>query len=293
MPSEKRERQRAYRQEKVAKQTKQMKRNIRLKQFVGLVVLIGVVIGLIAWLSSSNSTTTASSVTSTSSLGVTTTSTQTTSVATTAPITTAPAPVKPIVPTCPPNNQFGAPHRIIHFTKAPPLCISPTGVYNADVYTTAGSFNIQMDAAKSLAAVNNFVFLARYQFYNGVIFQRVIPGFAVQGGDPTGLGTGGPGYEFPGNTPPKSCEVKKDCYPIGSVAMANAGSPTANGSQFFIVVGPEGEALPPNYTLFGKVTSGMNVVQKIASEGNSIPQDNGMPPKITYRMISVTVTQAK
>ena len=150
-----------------------------------------------------------------------------------------------------------------------------------------------MNAAKSLAAVNNFVFLARYRYYDGVIFQRVIPGFVVQGGDPTGTGSGGPGYEFTGNTPAKSCSTQGNCYPIGSVAMANTGSPTTNGSQFFIVVGKSGEALPPNYTLFGKVTSGMNVVQKIASEGNSNPNANGMPPKKTYQMISVTISQYK
>jgi cyclophilin family peptidyl-prolyl cis-trans isomerase len=150
-----------------------------------------------------------------------------------------------------------------------------------------------MNAAQSLAAVNNFVFLARYRYYDGVIFQRVIPGFAVQGGDPTGTGSGGPGYEFTGNTPAKSCEAKSDCYPIGSVAMANTGSPTTNGSQFFIVVGKSGEGLPPNYTLFGNVISGMNVVQKIASEGNSNPQANGMPPKKTYYMMSVTISQYK
>ncbi len=300
MPSEKRERQRAYRQEKVAKQTKQLKRTKRLKQLGGLIVVVGVVIGLVAWLSSNNSstttatsnlaTTTVTPATTLSSSGPTTTLATTTTNGVT-PVT-APAPSKPIAPTCPPNTQIGAPSRIIHFTKAPPLCISPTGIYDADVYTTAGTFTIQMNAAKSLSAVNNFVFLARYRYYNGVIFQRVIPGFVVQGGDPTGTGSGGPGYSFTGNTPPSSCQTKNDCYPLGSVAMANTGSPTSNGSQFFIVVGPSGEALPPKYTLFGKVISGMNVVQKIASEGNSNPQANGMPPKVTYHMISVTITQA-
>ncbi len=102
--------------------------------------------------------------------------------------------------------------------------------------------------------VNNFVTLARDGFYDNVKFHRVVPGFVIQGGDPTGTGRGGPGYQF------KDEPVKRQ-YRAGTVAMANAG-PNTNGSQFFICLEDQPN-LPPNYTIFGDVTSGMDVVRNI------------------------------
>ena len=117
--------------------------------------------------------------------------------------------------------------------------------------------------------MNNFVFLARYHFFNGVVFQRVIPGFVVQGGDPTGTGAGGPGYSWTGNEPPSTCTATKNCYVPYDVAYADGGAPTSNASQFFIVL-PGGQTqLSPLYTLFGKVVSGFAVVNKIAADGTS------------------------
>ncbi len=121
--------------------------------------------------------------------------------------------------------------------------------------------------------VNNFVFLADKDFYNCVIFHRVIPSFMDQTGDPTGTGTGGPGYTFADELRSKATPQ----YPIGSVAMANSGANT-NGSQFFIVTGSEGESLPASYTLFGHVTSGMNVADKINADGNP-PAPTGSRPR--------------
>ncbi len=157
------------------------------------------------------------------------------------------------------------------------MCITTSASYTAVVKTDVGTFDIALNAKAAPKTVNNFVFLARYHFYNGVIFQRVIPGFVVQGGDPTGTGTGGPGYTFADELP------KAGSYKLGSVAMANAG-PNTNGSQFFIVVGTQGEQLPPSYSLFGQVTSGMSVVQKIAADGST-----GGTPKVVHKMISVTI----
>jgi len=105
-------------------------------------------------------------------------------------------------------------------------------------------------------AVNNFVFLANEGFYDGVIFHRVVPGFVIQGGDPTGTGRGGPGYKF------RDELEKAKPYSRGTVAMANAG-PNTNGSQFFICLDDVG--LPHAYTIFGKVTTGMDAVDAIAS----------------------------
>ncbi|TAN29680.1 MAG: peptidylprolyl isomerase [Actinomycetota bacterium] len=158
------------------------------------------------------------------------------------------------------------------------MCINTSANYTAVVKTDVGTFDIALDAKAAPKTVNNFVFLARYHFYDGVIFHRVMPGFVVQGGDPTGTGTGGPGYTFADELP------KAGSYKLGSVAMANTGSPGTNGSQFFIIVGTQGEQLPPSYSLFGQVTSGMDIVQKIAADGST-----SGTPKVVHKMISVTI----
>ena len=109
--------------------------------------------------------------------------------------------------------------------------------------------------------VNNFVYLARWHYYDGIVFHRIIPGFMLQGGDPEGSGRGGPGYRFDDELPAPGR------YQIGSLAMANAG-PNTNGSQFFIVSGPDGTSLPPSYSLFGQVVKGLDVVTAIESVGS-------------------------
>jgi cyclophilin family peptidyl-prolyl cis-trans isomerase len=129
--------------------------------------------------------------------------------------------------------------------------------YTAEVQTNKGTFSITLLPRVAPLAVNNFVFLARHHFYDGTIFHRIIKSFMVQTGDPTGTGLGGPGYKFKD----EPVHLK---YTIGTVAMANSG-PNTNGSQFFIVTGPGGAGLPPSYTIFGRVDTGMKVVYKIAS----------------------------
>src|SRR5262249_58770933 len=117
---------------------------------------------------------------------------------------------------------------------------------------------IALDAAGAPQTVNNFVFLAKWGYYQDVIFHRVIKGFVIQGGDPTGSGRGGPGYRFADELP------KPGRYEIGSLAMANAG-PNTNGSQFFLISGNSGVQLPPQYSLFGKVVNGLDVVDTMHS----------------------------
>ena len=107
----------------------------------------------------------------------------------------------------------------------------------------------------------------------------------IQGGDPTGTGTGGPGYQVTENEYPAKAANSALQYPIGTVAMANSGSGT-NGSQFFVVTGVNGEGLPNQYTVLGKVVSGMDVVQTISNYGTP----SGVPPNVIERMLSVTVT---
>ena len=107
--------------------------------------------------------------------------------------------------------------------------------YTATMVTSHGTMVIALDPLAAPKTVNSFVFLARYHYYDGVIFHRIIPGFVLQGGDPTGTGTGGPGYKFADELPAPGR------YQIGSLAMANAG-PNTNGSQFFVISGPDGVA---------------------------------------------------
>jgi cyclophilin family peptidyl-prolyl cis-trans isomerase len=128
--------------------------------------------------------------------------------------------------------------------------------YSATLSTNHGDITIDLDAGRSPLAVNNFVVLAKDGFYDGVIFHRVISGFMVQGGDPTGTGRGGPGYKF------RDELEGEGTYSRGTVAMANAG-PNTNGSQFFICHADVG--LPHSYTIFGAVTEGMDAVDKIAA----------------------------
>src|SRR5271170_161092 len=147
-----------------------------------------------------------------------------------------------------------------HFDGPPPMCIDVNKRYSAKMVTSKGDLVIALDPVAAPKTVNSFVFLARYHYYEGIVFHRVIPGFVLQGGDPTGSGSGGPGYRFPDELP------QPGRYEIGSLAMANAG-PNTNGSQFFIISGPDGAALPPQYSLFGAVVSGGEVVSAIDAVG--------------------------
>ena len=146
------------------------------------------------------------------------------------------------------------------FDGPPPMCIDPAKQYTATMVTSKGTMTIALDPAAAPKTVNNFVVLARYHYFDGVGFHRIIPGFVLQGGDPDGTGRGGPGYRFEDELP------KPGRYEVGSLAMANAG-PNTNGSQFFVISGPDGVRLPPQYSLFGKVVSGLDVVATIDAIG--------------------------
>jgi peptidylprolyl isomerase len=142
------------------------------------------------------------------------------------------------------------------YASAPPMLIDQNKQYMAIVkMAKGGEFVIQLYPGKAPITVNSFVFLARQGFFDGVTFHRVLEGFMAQGGDPTGTGGGGPGYHFVN----EDSDLKFD--KAGVVAMANAGRNT-NGSQFFITFGPVGQ-LNGGYTIFGQVTSGMEVVNGI------------------------------
>jgi len=162
------------------------------------------------------------------------------------------------------------------FDAEPPMVIDPEKRYTATMTTSKGTMVIALDAVAAPRTVNNFVFLARYHYFDDIVFHRIIPGFVLQGGDPEGTGRGGPGYRFADELP------KPGRYRVGSLAMANAG-PDTNGSQFFVISGPDGAALPPQYSLFGAVVSGAEVVAAIDAVGTR----SGTP---TERVVIEAVT---
>jgi len=164
------------------------------------------------------------------------------------------------------------------YSSPPALAIDPAKSYTAVIETTAGTLTAQLFASEVPNTVNNFVFLAREGFYDGVIFHRVIEGFMIQGGDPTGTGRGGPGYKF-------ADEKVTRPYTRGTLAMANAG-PNTNGSQFFVMHADY--RLPPNYTVFGKLTAGEDIVDAIATARVG-SQDRPVDP---VSITSMTITEA-
>ena len=135
----------------------------------------------------------------------------------------------------------------------------------AVVETNCGTFDIALATTEAPTIANSFAYLAEEGFYNELTFHRIVPEFVIQGGDPTGTGSGGPGYEVV-EAPPKNLK-----YTIGTVAMAKTGEAPAgaSGSQFYVVSGPQGETLPPEYALVGKVTKGLSVVKTIGELGNA------------------------
>ena len=153
---------------------------------------------------------------------------------------------------CP--NADGSSPRTTKFKSEPPMCIDPDKRYTAEMVTTKGTLTIELDPKRAPKTVNNFVFLARYHYYDGVSFHRIIPGFVIQGGDPEGTGRGGPGYRF-------ADEAVRGDYTLGAVAMANAG-PDTNGSQFFVCIDDCTKKLQKNYNLFGYVVDGIDVAQE-------------------------------
>ena len=165
---------------------------------------------------------------------------------------------------CPPADDAPEPEPM-EFPGEPELQIDTDATYVATVDTTCGEILFELDAAGAPRTVNSFVFLAQEGYFAGAPFHRVIPGFVIQGGDPTGTGAGGPGYTFDDELElAEEVVAEEGGYPRGKVVMANAG-PDTNGSQFFVTLDDLGERLPPAYALFGEVIDGMDVVDRIAS----------------------------
>jgi peptidylprolyl isomerase len=195
------------------------------------------------------------------------------------------APAKPAPASSPAPVAGGATPK--QWSSPPQMAIDPNKQYTATIDTNLGQMKAELFAKKAPNTVNNFVFLAREGFYSGVPFHRIISGFMVQTGDPTGTGRGGPGYRF-------ADELPSDLnYDKGTLAMANAG-PNTQGSQFFIChddLSAKGK-LPKNYTIFGKLTSGLDVLDKIAtSPVRAGPTGEPSQPTVELKINSVTVEE--
>ena len=274
MSTEKRQRQKAGRNARLEAQKRTLKRKQNTRRVISLVVVAGVIFGIAYWINSGSSPTKKAAAKSSTTT------------------TTKPAPKGGSGDTTPSaiTTSANCPATFTDtlnkpsYPSAPPMTISSSKTYTATVTTDVGPFTIQLDPKTAPKAVNSFVYLADQHFFDCIVFHRVIPGFMDQTGDPTGSGSGGPGYTFADELP----KTASPQYPNYSVAMANSG-PNTNGSQFFIVDGTQGQTLAPNYTLFGKVTSGQSVVDKINADGNATASANGVPPAVLHRIVSVTI----
>jgi cyclophilin family peptidyl-prolyl cis-trans isomerase len=267
--TEKRERQKAGRQARREAELKAAKRKRGLRRVITIAVVAVVVVGLSLLIFRPKGKSTAATTTTTSTTSVSSAQATANNAAKAAGCPSNPSATLP-------NPQF----------SAPPMTIDTSKTYTATIKTDLGTIVVALNAKTAPVAVNSFVFLADKKYYNCNTFARVIPQFVNQTGDPTGTTSGSVGYTVQGEVP----ATANPQYPLGSLAMAKTSAAPAGttSNQFFIVAGPQGESLSPDYALFGQVTSGISVVQAINADGSQ----NGIPPKVTHRMLSVTVTES-
>jgi peptidyl-prolyl cis-trans isomerase B (cyclophilin B) len=282
VPSDKRARQRAAREARLAAEAQSQKRRKQIRNGIIVVVVAAVIVGIVFLVSGNNN----KNVASQSNVDKTTT-TIAASKAANAKLQAqaneaavkAGCPASPTTPTAAASQKY---------TAAPPMTIDTSKTYTATFKTTTGTFVASLNTTAAPKTVNNFVFLANKGYFNCGSFFRVIPGFVLQTGNPAQTNSGTePGYTIPDELPPKAANPAQQ-YPLGSLVMANTGQPNSGGSQFFIVAGSQGEALPNTYSLFGQVTSGMSVVTTIDNQGSA----SGIPPNVTQRIISLTINES-
>lgn len=261
--AEKHARQKQARSSKLQEATvraRQSSRRRRLVTVIGVLLGVGIIVAGVWILTGSGDDDTAEGSTTTTTAGDSTTTTA-------ADAAELPRPPEGITLTektpCPP--AAGTEKRVERFAGPPPTCIDPDASYTATFSTTKGDFTATLDSKKAPVSVNNFVVLSRYHFYDGVPFHRIVPGFVIQAGDGDGdpWGNNDLGYSIHDELPASSAE-----YVDYSLAMANSG-PNTNGSQFFVVLPGGGAQLQPNYSWFGQVTQGQDVVAAIGALGNA------------------------
>jgi cyclophilin family peptidyl-prolyl cis-trans isomerase len=243
---------------------------------VGLVVLVNVFSG-------DDDTSTTTSTTTTSSVDATTTTSEGELVPATL---TGLGPGNSIVGDTPCPEADGSSERTTSFEKAPPTCIDASKNYTATFDTTKGEITVALDAKAAPKTVNNFVVLARYHFFDVSPIFRLVHDFAAQFGDPAKSPSNRAqfGYTIPDELPAEGS------YKVGSLAMANTGSPDSGGAQMFFITGPNGVSLAPSYSLFGQVTEGLDVLQAI----NQVPSvstaaNDGAPTEqVTIEQVTIS-----
>ena len=269
MGTDKRNRKKENRRQRLDDLAKQQQRKRTRKLATRAAIFIAVVVGVALIISVSG--------------GSDSTSTNDTTVDTTA---TAPVEGRAVTGETPCPAVDGSEARAATFENAPSNCLDANKTYTAVVTTNKGEFSIVLDQNKAPLAANSFVTLARYKYFDNTQCHRAILDFVVQCGDPTATGSGGPGYSFADELP------QAGEYKLGSIAMANSG-PNTNGSQFFIITGDQGITLPPSYTLFGQVTSGLDTtVPALNAASNPDPAANGVPTLETITIVSVVITES-
>ncbi|CAN5509244.1 hypothetical protein BH10ACT3_BH10ACT3_16190 [soil metagenome] len=255
-------------------------RRRRLLSIVGGVLGLIVVIGVVVLLTTGGDDETASSSTTVAEGG------STTSVPAAAAELPAPPPGATLTDatTCPPAD--GSAERVQVFAGPPPDCLTPGSCYTATFDTSEGSFTAELDTSAAPETVNNFVVLARYHYYDGVPFHRVVPTFVIQAGDGDGApwGNNDLGYTIEDEMPETSA-----AYTDYSLAMANSGADT-NGSQFFVVLPGGGAQLQPLYSSVCQVTEGQEVVDAIGARGDAASPD-GAPTK-TVLINTITIKES-
>jgi cyclophilin family peptidyl-prolyl cis-trans isomerase len=186
--------------------------------------------------------------------------------------------------TTPPSMAQG----FAQWTTPPAMVIDPAETYTATIETNRGTIVVQLLAGEAPITVNNFVCLSLAGYYDVTVFHRIISGFMIQGGDPTGTGSAGPGYQFADELP-----TTQSPYTRGTMAMANSG-PNTNGSQFFIVHQDQPATFPNNYSIFGRVTEGMDVVDTIAASPVTMnARGENSSPLATIGIKSITITDSQ
>ena len=278
MPTEKRSRKRAARDAKRAELERRRRQRATVRRVITVVVVAGIAVGLYVLIGSGKKTAaTIPLPAAPKSLPRATASSPAQQATTTSAATAAGCPTNPKTAVHKPS-----------YASAPAVTIDKSKLYRVTITTDVGPITASLDPSIAPRTVNSFVFLAQRHFFDCVIFHRVIQGFVIQGGDPTGTGTGGPGYQFADELPTKGPPY----YPLASLAMANSG-PNTNGSQFFIIIGSGGEQLGHNYSLFGQVTGGFQAVAQIAADGAPANDPTGTgAPAFVHRMLRVAVTRA-
>lgn len=275
-----RQKERRGRVDEARRQVEQQARRRRTMTIVASVIVVLVAIGVVVALTRGDDGDETADASTSSSTTVPEGDVTTTSMADAAELPAPPPGITLTADTeCPPAE--GAEERVQKFAGPPPECIDPDASYTATFSTSEGDFTATLDAQAAPETVNNFVVLARYRYYDGVPFHRIVPGFVIQAGDGDGepWGNNDLGYSIADELPADS-----SAYSDYALAMANSG-PDTNGSQFFVVLPGGGAQLQPLYSFFGQVTEGTEVVDTIATYAN------GQTPTKAVLIDSIAITE--